>query len=276
MRLVILSRVIAVGSASFYVLIALGVVGVGVVLAWLVLHYTSLEPPFDFGAVDALVGIVYGILLAILVLFASTHYTAAINDSNREATSLNDMYKAAGPLKEPLRTTLRHEIVCYARETIKYEWPVLRKSNGEGSEVVFARTRQLSALIEGVTASHPTNLTVATLFDSNLARGESRQLMLEDSRPQIPAPLWIVVLIGMGVVVFLLSIRYWENKAHLVVGLITSLALLVAMVGAIAELDRPFAPTIGLKPSAMESVLTSVVQSSTQSAAALAPCKPIG
>jgi hypothetical protein len=265
---------VVVGSASFYVLVALGVVFVGVAIAWAVLRYTSLEPPFDFGAVDALVGIVYGILLAILVLFASTHYTAAINDSNREATALNDMYKAAGPLKEPVRTTLRHEIVCYARETIKDEWPVLRRSKGDGSEVVFARTRQLSGLIEQITTANPTNLTVSTLFNANLSRGEARQLMLEDSRPQIPDPLWIVVLIGMGVVVFLLSIRYWENKAHLLVGLITSLALLVAMVGAIAELDRPFAPTIGLKPEAMKSVLTSVVQSSTQSAAALAPCTP--
>jgi hypothetical protein len=268
--------VIAVGSGGFYVLIALGVVAIGVSLAWLVLRFTNLEPPFDFGAVDALVGIVYGILLAILVLFASTHYTAAINDSNREATSLNDMYKAAGPLDPKLRNTIRHEIVCYARETIADEWPVLRKSNGTGSPVVFARTRQLSGVIEEVAAANPENLTVSTLFTSNLARGESRQLMLEDSRPQIPAPLWLVVLIGMGVVVFLLSIRYWEKKAHLVVGLVTSLALLVAMVGAIAELDRPFAPVIGLKPSAMESVLTSVVQSSTQSAAALAPCKPVG
>jgi hypothetical protein len=267
--------VLEVGSGAFYVLIALGVVALSLVTAWLVLHYTSLTPPFDFGAVDGLVGIVYGILLAILVLFASTHYTAAINDSNREATSLNDMYKAAGPLKEPLRGTLRHEIVCYARETIEDEWPVLQKSKGNGSPIVFARTRQISGVIEDVTAANPTNLTVSTLFNANLARGESRQLMLEDSRPQIPAPLWLVVLIGIGLVVFLLSIRYWENKAHLIIGLVTSLALLVAMVGAIAELDRPFAPVIGLKPAAMESVLTSVVQSSTQSAAALAPCKPV-
>ncbi len=173
-----------------------------------------------------------------------------------------------------MRGTIRHEIVCYARETIDYEWPELQKSDGSGSEQVFARTRQLSGVIETATAANPTNLTISTLFNANLARGEARQLMLEDSKPQIPAPLWLVVLIGIGLVVFLLSIRYWENKAHLIIGLVTSLALLVAMVGAIAELDRPFAPIIGLKPSAMESVLTSVVLSSTQTTGTLSACIP--
>jgi hypothetical protein len=72
--------------------------------------------------------------------------------------------------------------------------------------------------------------------------------------------------------VFLLSIRYWEEKSHLIAALLASLALLVAMVGALAELDRPFASVIGLQPHAMESVLTSVVQSSSQSAAVFRPC----
>ena len=82
------------------------------------------------------------------------------------------------------------------------------------------------------------------------------------------------MLLGIGVGVFLLSLRYWETRAHLVVGVLTSLALLIGMVGAIAELDRPFASIIGLQPRAMESVLTSVVQSSTQSTAVLGPCTP--
>ncbi|MBV8396545.1 MAG: hypothetical protein JO064_09855, partial [Actinobacteria bacterium] len=89
---------LATGSGLFYITIALGVTAVAIALTWALLRWSPLRPPFDFGAVDALVGIVYGILLAILVLFASDHYTAAINDSNREATALNNMYKAAGPL----------------------------------------------------------------------------------------------------------------------------------------------------------------------------------
>ena len=261
-----------VGSGPFYVLIALGVSIVSVALCWTVLRFTSVEPPFDFGAVDALIGIVYGILLAILVLFASQHYTAAIDDSNKEATALNDMYKASGVLPVSTGDVLRHDIVCYARETIQLEWPILRKSNGEGSNVVFARTRQLGSIVQTEATEHPQNLTISALFNANLARGEARELMLEDSRPELPTPLWFVVLVGIGTVVFLLSLRYWENKAHLAVALTCSLLLLLAMVGAIAELDRPFASIIGLQPRAVDATLTSVVQSSGNSEAALRPC----
>lgn len=265
---------LAVGSGLFYMLIALGVSLVAVGACFLVLRYTRLEPPFDFGAVDALIGIVYGILLAILVLFASSHYTAAINDSNQEATALNDMYKSAGVLPASQADAIRHDVVCYAREKIDLEWPILRKSKGNGSPIVFARTRQLGELVQDAVAAHPTDLTVSTLFDANLQRGTARQLMLEDSRPELPTPLWFVVLLGIGIVVFLLSLRYWDNPAHLTAALVASLLLLVSMVGAIAELDRPFGSLIGLQPRAMESVLTNVVQSSSQAAAALRPCTP--
>jgi hypothetical protein len=236
------------------------------------LRYTSLDPPFDFGAVDSLIGIVYGILLAILVLFASTHYTAAMDHADQEATSLNDMYKAAGTLPGPVGGQLRHDVVCYAREKIDLEWPALRASDGNGSPEVFARTRQLGQLVQDAAQAQPQNLNVSTLFNANLQRGAARQLMLEDSRPQLPAPLWVVVILGIGIVVFLLSLRYWDERAHLVAALAASLLLLIAMVGALAELDRPFASVIGLQPHGMESVLTSVVQSSSNSAGALRPC----
>lgn len=265
---------LAVGSGPFYVLVALGVSAFSIVLCWLVLRYTPLHSPFDFSAVDALIGIVYGILLAILVLFASQHYTAAVNDSNGEATALNNMYKASSVLPLAQGDELRHDIVCYARETIKYEWPILRKSDGDGSSIVFARTRQIGAIVAAAAHAEPQNLTVSTLFNANLDRGSSRELMLEDSRPQLPEPLWLVVLIGIGTVVFLLSLRYWENPAHLIAAFVTSLLLLLGMVGAIAELDRPFGSIIGLQPRAVEATLTSVVQSSANAGLALRPCAP--
>jgi len=264
--------VLASGSGFVYVSIAIVCALLGVAIAGLVLRFTPLRPPFDFGAVDALVGIVYGILLAILVLFASQHYTTAIENADREATSLNDMYKAAGTLQPAVRDELRHQIICYAREKIELEWPTLRHSDGNGSPVLFARTRALNEQVQEIARAHPNNLIVSTLFTANLGRAEARQLMLEDSRPQLPRPLWFVVLLGIGIVVFLLSIRYWEDRAHLIAGLVASLALLVAMVGALAELDRPFASLIGLEPRAMESVLTSVVQSSNRSPVVFRPC----
>jgi hypothetical protein len=64
-------------------------------------------------------------------------------------------------------------------------------------------------------------------------------------------------------------------KSHLIAALLASPALLVAMVGALAELDRPFASIIGLQPRAMDSVLTSVVQSSNQSPAVFRPCSDL-
>ena len=48
--------------------------------------------------------------------------------------------------------------------------------------------------------------------------------------------------------------------------------LLVSMVGAIAELDRPFGAIAGIKPTSMETVLTAVVGSSHTDENVLRPC----
>jgi len=254
--------------------IAVVVGGLAIVAAWLALRYTSLKPAFEPEAVYTLLGTAYGVLLAILVLFASQHYTDAIRHTEDEAKGLNDLYKIAGTLQPADRDRVRHEVVCYAREKIDDEWPVLGESDGGGSAVVFARTRALNELVESLTREYQRSgsLVVDDLFQSNLARAQGRQLVLSDSRPRVPPAIWFVVLVGLAMIVFLLTLRYWEERSHLVVALVVTMLLLGSLVGAIAELDRPFGPIAGIEPTSMESVLTSVVQSSASDESVLRPC----
>lgn len=254
--------------------IAVAVGGVAVVAAWLVLRHTSLESSFEPEAVYTLLGTSYGVLLAILVLFASQHYTDAIRHTEDEAKGLNDLYKLAGTLEATDRDRVRHEVVCYSREKIDDEWPTLGDSDGGGSEVVFARTRSLNELIESLTHDYQRtgNLVVDDLFQSNLDRAQGRQLVLSDSRPRVPTAIWFVVFLGLAMIVFLLALRYWADRAHLVVAIAITMLLLVTMVGAIAELDRPFGSIAGIEPTSMKSVLTSVVESSDTDPSVLRPC----
>ena len=256
--------------------IAVAVGGLAIVAAGLAIRYTSLEPALDLEPVYALVGTSYGVLLAILVLFASQHYTDAIQHAEEEATGLNDIYKAVGPLEPGDRDRVRHEIVCYAREKISDEWPLLRESDGNGSPLVFARTRQLNQTIESLVRKYERrgNLLSDELLHYSLIRAEGRQLVLSDSRPRVPPALWVVVFLGLAIVVFLLAVGYWHRRAHAVTALGITLLLLVSMVGTIAELDRPFGAIAGIKPTSMETVLTAVVDSSGGGKQALRPCEP--
>lgn len=267
--------ILSTHSALFYMGIALAVGGLAIVAAWLAIRFTSLEPAFDLEPVYALLGTSYGVLLAILVLFASQHYTDAIHHAEEEATGLNDVYKVVGTLSPEDRDRVRHEIVCYAREKIDDEWPLLRESDGNGSPLVFARTRQLNELVESLTRKyeHRGNLISDELFQYNLIRAEGRQLVLSDSRPRVPLALWFVVFLGLAMIVFLLAVRYWQDRSHAVTALGITMLLLVSMVGAIAELDRPFGAIAGIKPTSMETVLTAVVGSSSTDQEVLRPCE---
>jgi hypothetical protein len=256
--------------------IALAVAGLTLGIAWLAFRYTSLQPAFELEPVYALLGTSYGVLLAIIVLFASQHYTDAIHHAEEEATGLNDVFKAVGTLEPADRDLVRHQIVCYAREKIAHEWPHLRESDGSGSPVVFARTRELNQTVEALARKYQRrgNLISDDLFEFNLTRAEGRQLVLSDSRPRVPLALWFVVFLGLAIIVFVLAVRYWHKPAQAVAALSISLLLLISMIGAIAELDRPFGAIAGIKPTSMETVLTAVVASSPADEDVLRPCDP--
>ncbi len=258
--------------------IAIAVGALAIAAAGLAIRYTSLQPGFEVQPVYTLLGTSYGVLLAILVLFASQHYTDAIRHAEDEGKGLNDLYKVIGVFGAADQDRVRHEIVCYAREKIADEWPALRESDGSGSPIVYARTRELNELVESLTREYQQRdrLIADDLLQANLARAEGRQLVLSDSRPRVPLALWFVVFAGLAMIVFLLAVRYWEDRSHAVVALGITVLLLGSMVGAIAELDRPFGSIAGIKPTSMESVLTAVVQSSASDESVLRPCEAPG
>jgi hypothetical protein len=206
------------------------------------------------GFIFAAVGVIYGVLLAFMVLVVWQEYAEANVSAQHEANALANVYRLAGGFPDPFGPRLQAAAVHYGRTVVADEWP--KMAVGEPSE-------RATEAIESLWAIHrELHLDKATadeheddLFQSLERLSNERRIRLLASRDELPGLLWLL-LIGGGLVTigFTLFLRAPNSVAHLLMA--AAFAALVAFViFLIVELDNPFAGEVHVRPIALEQTL---------------------
>src|SRR5262245_50250014 len=73
----------------------------------------------------AVLGVVYGVLLAFAVVVVWEDFEDARTGVEKEANSLGDLYRLADAMPEPTRSQIQQQAKAYARAVIDREWPLL-------------------------------------------------------------------------------------------------------------------------------------------------------
>jgi hypothetical protein len=84
------------------------------------------------GFLYAVVGIVYAVLLALLVIAVWERYSRALETVEGEANSVADIAWIAHRLPEPERYQLQEHARSYAQEVLDEEWPLMEQGGIEG------------------------------------------------------------------------------------------------------------------------------------------------
>lgn len=205
---------------------------------------------FIFGAVS----VVYGVLLAFMVLVVQQAFEGAHATVEQEANALVDLYRVAQELPEPYGAEFRTVAVEYAQRVLDDEWDLMQNGNSSPSvdetlEKFWLVHRQMHT--NGITVgSHD-----VTLFEALENLGNQRRIRLLDSRLELPGLMYIL-LIGGGIVTvgFTLFLRAPNWKAHLLMAaMFTGVVSFVLVL--IIELDNPFTGDIRIQPDAFEQAL---------------------
>ena len=88
---------------------------------------TQMEQNEVAGFFIAVLGVVYGVLLAFAVVVVWEDFEDARTIAEREANSVGDVYRLAAALPEPSRTAVQQQARAYARMVIDDEWPMLER-----------------------------------------------------------------------------------------------------------------------------------------------------
>jgi len=202
----------------------------------------------------AVLGLVYGVLLAFAVIAVWEDLDKAREVSDFEANGIGDLYRLAEALPDDSRKVIQEQAMAYASLVIHDEWP----EQGRGRESDKALL-QMDAIWTTVRTFEPhgprEEAILAKLLDEVQTINDNRRQRLVAARDGIPRLVW-TVLIGGGVITVLFTYFFGLKNPR---ALLAMTGLYGAAIGfvlfLIAAMDYPFSGVVSVQPEAMEMVL---------------------
>lgn len=170
----------------------------GLLLVRRLVPAAALQAHHDVAAAKfQVIGTLYAVLLAFVVVVVWQQFQAASANVDMEAAKLSDLYRDAEEYPETDRVRLRRQLRAYAEAVVADEWGAMARG-GESTRAWI----EYDALWKVYRALHPRDVTEVATAIETLDRmnelGEARNLRLLHSRASIHPVLW-AGLIGVGV-----------------------------------------------------------------------------
>jgi hypothetical protein len=210
----------------------------------------------------SLVGTAFAVLLAFLTVAAFGTFNGAKAGAETEAVSVLELSRTAALFPGDERDELRADLVCYGRAVAEHEWETMRDGRrSEFADLWVGEYGELLATLSLSTARE--RLAFEDLLTEADHRTDGRRERLTQSRPSVPTPLWIVLLLG-GVVTIAAQIALADPRERRIVQ-----AAMIAAVTAIVTaglllvnfLDHPYDDHTGsIQPTEMRQTLSMIDQ----------------
>src|ERR687897_652053 len=184
------------------------------------------------GFLYAVVGVVYAVLLALLVIAVWEQFARALETVEGEANSVADIAWLAHRLPETERYQLQELARSYAQEVVDEEWPLMEQGiEGErGTPEAWNLVDDMRATLQDV---EPRTEAEAQIYAEGLDQidrlGDDRRMRFVAAEEGIPGVLWAVLVFGGVVVVGFTYLFGLENTwAHRL--MVISLTAVIAQV----------------------------------------------
>ena len=208
----------------------------------------------------AVIGTMFAVMLAFVILFSLQSYQHARDGASREAVAVAELHVIADALGGESGKSLHGELTCYARSVISDEWPAMRE--GKSSEVTQS---WVDTMGRDFAAANPVGakqeIAYAHWFDEQAQRREGRRARLAEATPPVPTPLWIVLGVGATAILAYMCAQADRREPRLLqaipIGLVA--ALVASGLVVVFFLDHPYAHWSGsIQPVEMQRSLATI------------------
>jgi protein-S-isoprenylcysteine O-methyltransferase Ste14 len=206
------------------------------------------------GFIYAVLGVIYAVLIALVVIAVWEDFAEARDTVDREASELDDVFRLAHPLPEPEGRQLQELARSYAQVVVDEEWALM--AQGRTSQRAWDLLDEMTIRFEDVEVR---TRTEQVLYAEALNRinelSDARNARLVEAREGIPAILWGVLVVGGVSVVGFTYLFGLENT--LVHSLMVAVLTLVisSVLFTIGVLELPFSGDVRVGPEPFELVL---------------------
>ncbi len=210
----------------------------------------------------SLVGTAFAVLLAFLTVAAYGTYNGAKAGAESEATAVLELSRTAALFPDDERDRLRADFVCYGRAVAEQEWVTMR--DGERSAYVddwiAAYRDEFGTLALG---SARERLAFEELLEQADHRTDGRRERLTQSRPSVPFPLWVVLLLGgLVTIAFQIALADPRERRGVQAAMIAGVTAIVAAGLLLVNfLDHPYDDHTGsIEPTEMRQTISMIDQ----------------
>lgn len=246
-------------ALAIIVLVAVVVSLVGLVLARRVAPPIRLEAHTDVaGYIYAVVGVIYAVILAFVVIAAWEEHQDAQAAVTTEASAVLNLARMANGWPEGDRANVEAALVAYARQVVDVEWPAMSRGDFAPTTDTITVNQLWQALNEAEEAAAAESASYAAAWLQLEALSEARRNRLLLGQDGLPLPMELVLAVGAIVTVaFTYLFAVDDGRVHAL--MTASLTLLIALLLLLQyQLVMPFRGVVAIEPTAMELVLAEI------------------
>jgi uncharacterized membrane protein len=230
-------------SAIAFLIIAVVVVTVTLAGLFLVRRRYSPEQLKENHEVAAIIfsafGWLYAVVVAFVVFVTWQGYDEASKNLQLEASQALDIFHSTDAFNEPMGNEIRRGLVDYL-ETVGND--ELLKMSGEN--MALYSMPPLRRLQHRINTALPTDVRNTELYSASLRRldnlAEYRRLRIFSGRNNVPPFIWLVLLVGGGIMVantYFFAMKHIAAQAMMIAGLTITLSFILFLI---FILDHPF------------------------------------
>ena len=199
------------------------------------------------GFLIGIVGVVYAVLLAFVVVVVWERYNDAARDLTQEANQVGDLWQMAGGFGPELRTQVRGSLVTYLHTVIDREFASMRhEQSSPDAETAFIR------IWDAYRTAQPRSDTEKALYAESLATmnvlSDDRRTRLHEAHDHMPGVVWAALYGGAAITIaftFLFQLKSYTLQLVMTVAIVALISLVLFLVMA---LNRPFGGVLPLSP----------------------------
>jgi hypothetical protein len=207
------------------------------------------------GFIIAVVGVIYAVLLAFVVIVAWETFDEAEGVVGQEASALRSMQRDSIGLPPETRDPLRDLVREYATRVIDDEWPAMAEGTA-GDPAAGDIFDEMAGTISATQVTTPSQQEFVGAETEQLNQLVSlRSQRLDFVNSGIPGVLWLALIVG-AVVTVGFALLFGVERTVLQLLMVGSLAALVGVLLLVAVgFNYPFAGDVSVGPEPFERVL---------------------
>jgi hypothetical protein len=209
------------------------------------------------GPIYSVLGVVYAVILAFVVIVVWEQFNSAESTANNEATQIVTIYRDIMLFPDSIRVPIRRSLLEYARSVITEEWTADDRAE-VGSRALAAYDRLWADFTTIRPSSQLEEIWLNQLLQRLNTLEDMRSLRLLDRESSVPRLMWILLIAG-GVLTIGFAMFFSTERTLPLALMVSALsATIVFALFLIVEIDHPFVGAVRVEPEAFEHAIAAM------------------